>query len=186
MTILSSLFETVGEQLDGIIDAYRRGVVPEHPETIVTYRDGTVSSYNIVGTFTSDYITNRSYATKVEIGNTVTNIDGFGDYSWNMLSSVIIPSSVTSIKTFAFYMTMELKEITIPKTVTSIEGSAFSKSAFETIIFEDRTISEVQSMQNYSSWGLDEAPSALGTFQRTIVCSDGTFTVTVYNHGGPE
>lgn len=185
MTILSSLFETVGEQLDEIIDAYRRGAIPEHPETIVTYRDGTVSSYNIVGKITYNSITNKSNATKIEIGNTVTEIGSSAFEYSSYLSSVTIPSTVLTIGSSSFSETKDLKTITIPKTITLIDGFAFYSTGFETMIFENRTISEVQSMPNYS-WTLDVAAHGLNTFQRTIQCSDGSFTLTAYINHDPE
>lgn len=189
MTILSSLFETVGEQLDGIIDAYRRGAIPEHPETIVMYRDGTISSYNIVGTFNGDSIINFTNVNDVKLGNTVTEI-GNGTFSYSYyLSSITIPSSVTTFGDRSFWETPALKTIVIPKTVTLIGVNAFYGTGLETITFENRTISEVQSMTNYgssyTSWRLGTAPSGVSTFQRTIICTDGTFTVTAYRNDEP-
>lgn len=154
-----------------------------------TYRDGTVSSYNIVGTFNSNSIINYTNANDIKIGNTVTEIGAntFG-YCY-YLSSIIIPSSVTTFGSSSFWETPALKTIVIPKTVTLIGKNAFYGTGLETITFENRTISEVQSMTNYGSsytgWSLYTAPSGVSTFQRTIICTDGTFTVTAYENDEP-
>lgn len=184
MTILSSLFETVGEQLDGIILAYRRGAIPEHPETIVIYRDGTISSYNIVGKITHNSITNESNATKIEIGNTVTEIGDYLFMDCSNLTSVIIPSTVTTIGEGVFYDAYTLRSIVIPKTITLLNSTSFNSSAFETITFIDRTISEVQAMQNYS-WHLTTCSHGISSMQRTIVCSDGSFTINATENHEP-
>lgn len=43
-----------------------------HPETIVTYKNGSVSSFNIAGVFYSDLVTNIKDSVEIDIGTDVT------------------------------------------------------------------------------------------------------------------
>ena len=126
MTILSSLFERVGEQLDGIIDAYRRGVTPPHPETIVEYANGSISSFNIEGELGQNSIPDKTNAVKAEIGTAVTSIGQSAFDGCSNLTLITIPNIVTSIGDHAFYNCSRLTSITIPDSVTSIGNYAFS------------------------------------------------------------
>ena len=142
MTILSSLFERVGEQLDGIIDAYRRGVTPPHPETIVEYANGSISSFNIEGELGQNSIPEcRENAVKVEIGTAVTNIGNSAFSDCFSLVSVTIPDSVTSIGTYAFSGSLVLISITIPNSVTNIENYTFSNTALTSVTIPDSVTS---------------------------------------------
>ena len=142
MIILSSLFERVGEQLDGIIDAYRRGVTPPHPETIVEYANGSISSFNIEGELGENSIPEcRENAVKVEIGTAVTNIGNSAFSGCFSLVSVTIPDSVTSIGTYAFSGSLVLISITIPNSVTSIENYTFSNTALTSVTISDNVTS---------------------------------------------
>ena len=78
-----------------------------HPETIVEYNDGTISSYNITGSFTGGkqeiinnaivgpQIPNMGNATKLIIGSNCTSITG-GAFS-SSLTSIFIPDSIISM-----------------------------------------------------------------------------------------
>lgn len=126
MTILSSLFERVGEQLDGIIDVYRRGVTPPHPETIVEYANGSISSLNIEGELGQNSIPNKDNSVKVEIGTAVTSIGTQAFFYCSGLTSITIPGSVTSIGWGAFSHCSWLTFLVIPDSVTSIGNEAFN------------------------------------------------------------
>lgn len=112
MTILSSLFETVGGQLDGIIDAYRRKK-PLPPETIVEYANGSISSFNIEGELGENSITDKENVVEIEIGTDVTS---FGDYAFfgcTNLTSIMISDGVTSIGSYVFSDCPRLASITV-------------------------------------------------------------------------
>ena len=165
MTILSSLFETVGEQLDGIINAYRREK-PSHPETIVEYADGSIDSFNIEGELGNESIPDTDSVVKVDIGTAVTSIgEGAFAYYYSWLTSITIPEGVTSIGDMAFYDCERLTSITIPDSVTSIGEGAFGNcSELTSVSFSGKTIDQVQEMSNYS-WELNT--------DCTIHCTDG-------------
>ena len=172
-------------ELDGVIRALGGTYPPPpppNPKTIVTYLNGDIVEYEIVGELEQNSIPNKTNIVKVEIGTLVSRIGNNAFYNYSNLSSVIISDTVTSIGSDAFFNLILIKEIVIPKSIATIETGAFEKSGFETITFEGRTIAEVQTMQSYP-WLLAESPG--GTFQRTIICSDGTFTITAEHHGGP-
>ena len=64
--------------------------------------------------------------------------------------SVTIPDSVTSIGVGAFYGCSSLTSVSIPDSVMSIGPGAFYKcSNLINVIFEGKTLGEVQSMENY-------------------------------------
>jgi hypothetical protein len=189
---VSQAFEGTSNGLDGIIEALRGHLPPEpppfpdHPETKVWYEDGSISSFNIVGTLARN--TDMTNAVKIEIGNTVTGIaaDAFS-YTYSKLTSIIIPSSVlrignsilkncsslvtiiikngvTSIGNEAFSGCSSLTSITIPNSVKFIGFNAFYNSKLVIVTFEGKTKAQVQTMSNFQ-WGL---------IPGKIVCTDGT------------
>lgn len=149
MTILSSLFERVGEQLDGIIDAYKREK-PPHPETIVEYENGSISSFNIEGELKSDSIPDITNAVKVDIGTAVTSIGDYAFYKCSSLTSVTIPDSVTSIGGGAFNDCSGLTSVTIPAGVTSIKYRAFRDCSGLTSITIPDSVTDIGSMAFYN------------------------------------
>ena len=193
--ILDQVFEECGIQLQRIIDAYKRGPAPtpSHPETIVEYADGSISSFNIEDALGENSIPDKYNAVKVDIGTAATSIGDFAFANCSSLTSVTIPDSVTSIGDFAFRGCSGLTSITIPDSVTSIGNQAFyycsaltsitigngvtsiGSQAFaisehlSTIIFQ-KTKTEVQAM-NPNSWFLAQ-PSV------TIICIDGEIIIT--------
>jgi hypothetical protein len=99
----------------------------------VTYNDGSVSSFNIVGEIYGDseegiptsQISNVINAVEIDIGNTVTSIGYWAFCYCDGLTSVTIPSSVTSIGRDAFCNCSGLTSVMIPNSVTSIGYYAF-------------------------------------------------------------
>lgn len=125
-----------------------RAWIEEHAEsrprnlTYVTYNNGDVVSYDIVGTLKTDssgasdsccdsccedsvIIENVINVKSIEIGNTVTGIDYHAFYLCDSLTSVSIPGSVGTIGQWAFAQT-PLSEIDIQEGVRNIGGHAFS------------------------------------------------------------
>jgi hypothetical protein len=145
-------------------------------ETIVTYSDGSVSSFLIEGkiagkvSIPTTQIKNVQKATEIKIGKGVTSIGSYAFYYCSSLTSITIPNSVTSIGISAFDICRGLTSITIPNSVTLIDFRAFhSCSSLTSITFEGKTQSQVQTMSNYD-WSL--------TSGKTIICTDGSFTTT--------
>ena len=231
--ILGQAFEECGTQLQRIIDAYKRKA-PFHPETIVEYANGSISSFNIEGELGENSIPDSNNVTKIDIGNTVTDIMPYAfANNFGNLSSVILPNSISgdldgvfsycynlaelklgngisSIADYAFHDCSMLTSITIPNSVKIIGNSSFptellnadlgssierignysfdgnyhlssvvfhshisfiGESSFRdcyevTITFLNKTVAEVQAMDNYS-W---EIPNGYGC---TIHCTDG-------------
>ena len=124
-SLLEQAFAETGVQLDRIIDAYERKQ-PPHPETIVWYQNGTISSFNITGTLGSSSIPNKNNITEIDIGNSVTKIGNDAFYYSTSLSNIIIPESVTAIGQGAFESCESLKNVIIPNSVLSIEPMAFN------------------------------------------------------------
>ena len=125
ISLLQQAFAETGVQLDRIIDAYERKM-PGHPETIVEYSNGNISSFNIVGELGQNSIPNKENSVKVEIGTAVTSIGNYAFQACYGLTSITIPDSVTSIRNEAFAWCSGLTSITIPDGVTSIGNNAFS------------------------------------------------------------
>lgn len=112
---------TIG--LDGIIESL--GGIPSHKATVVTYKDGSISSFKIEGELKQSSIPNRTNAIEVKFGDIVTSIGDSAFNSCSKLSSVIIPNSVTSIEGNAFSVCYNLSSIEIPSSVTNIGRAAF-------------------------------------------------------------
>ena len=126
MTDLKQAFAETREQLDKIILAYRRGVPLPHPETLVWYRNDTLSSFNIEGELGQNSIPDKRNAVKVEIGTAVTSIGLAVFDGCSGLTSITIPNSVTRIGTGAFGSCSSLSSITIPNSIMSISDYAFT------------------------------------------------------------
>ena len=152
MADLNEVFADTGAQLDRIVYAYERKA-PSHPETIVEYANGSISSFNIVGTINSNSIQNKSSVIKIDIRSNVTSIANKAFSKQNGYSSIktlIIPDSVissegsicyqsstlthveignglSSVPWGAFEWCSSLKSVTFPKNLKSIGGNAFSE-----------------------------------------------------------
>lgn len=153
MADLNEVFADTGAQLDRIIYAYERKA-PPHPETIVEYADGSISSFNIVGELGENSIPNKANAVKVDIGNTVTSIESRAFEGCSGLTSITIPDGVTSIGYSAFYNCFGLTSITIPNGVTSIEGSTFAGCSRLTSIMIPAAVISIGSRAFYQCVGL--------------------------------
>lgn len=94
--------------------------------TLVTYRNGTITSYSISGELNSNDITNISDAINVEIGTNVTSIGTLAFASCSFLSSVSIPDTVTNIGNSAFQQCSGLISVSLPSGITNIGTSAFT------------------------------------------------------------
>lgn len=95
----------------------------ESAETVVTYTDSSVESFNITN-IPDNWKELNFNIISVVIGSNVTSI---GDYAFDNcinLNSITIPNSVTSIGGGAFAECTSLNSITIPNSVTSIGGAA--------------------------------------------------------------
>lgn len=101
--------------------------------TIVTYSDGSTSSFLIegeiagrsIGPYYTTKIDNVQKATEIKLGKGVTSIGMNTFYNCISLKSVTIPEGVISIGNYAFYNCYKLTSITIPETVTTIGDGAF-------------------------------------------------------------
>ena len=63
--------------------------------------------------------------TKVELPDTIINIDSYAFSECVNLIDVVIPNSVTNIHNNAFYGCESLREITIPNSITEVNSSVF-------------------------------------------------------------
>ena len=63
--------------------------------------------------------------TKVELSDTVINIDSYAFSECVNLIDVVIPNNVTNIHNNAFYGCESLREITIPNSITEVNSSVF-------------------------------------------------------------
>ena len=108
-----------------------------HPETRITFSDGSSDTYEWSGEINQqtmvdaglfgveDEMTWRRQPETVDIGNTVTSI-GWSAFEYcGSLTSVMIPDSVTSIGLDAFNCCEGLTSVTIPDSVTLIGMEAF-------------------------------------------------------------
>lgn len=117
-------------------DGYWNGLtfeVPESDETIVTYSDGSISSFNIVGeiagTSSSPYYTtkidNVQNAVNIKFNKAVTAIGDYAFYNCTALTSVTIPEGITSIGYAAFYNCSKLQPTTLPQSIIKLGDYAF-------------------------------------------------------------
>lgn len=171
LSLLKQAFAETGAQLDRIILAYRREK-PPHPETIVEYANGSISSFNIEGELGSNSIPNKTNAVRVDIGTAVTSIGMSAFDHCSGLTSITIPDSVTSIEHYTFNYCTGLTSISIPDSVTRIGNAVFASCEhLSTIIFQ-KTKAEVQAMNpGPSAWFWSQPPV-------TIICTDGEIIIT--------
>ena len=134
--------------IDGIIEALGREPpvppIPDHPETKVWYKDGSISSYEIEGTLVQNSIQDKTNTVKIEIGNTVTSIWQYAFSSCSNLTSVTIPNSVTSIGNNAFTECSGLISITIPNSVTNIKEYMFKRCSGLTSITIPDSVTSIE------------------------------------------
>lgn len=127
-TMIQKAFAQINERFDGIEKLLKREKYDPtiHPETIIWYKDESISSFNIVGELGQNSIPNRTNTAKVEIGTFVTSVGQFIFQNCSSLTSVTIPDSVITIGIYAFDGCSGLTSLTIPNSVTSIGNMAFS------------------------------------------------------------
>lgn len=206
LSLLKQAFTETGTQLDRIIVAYKREK-PSHPETIVEYENGSISSFNTEGELGENSIPDKKNTIKVDIGTAVTSI-GYAAFSYcsgltsitipdgvtsigqsafsgcSGLTSLVIPDSVKSIGAEAFYICRGLTSLVIPDSVTSIGDNAFRYTDnMETITLENKTKSQVQSLQNYP-WGAIFIGEGVVAGTITFICSDGNIVLNKRISGG--
>lgn len=164
---------------DALADAQIQAIdsVVDERATFVKYLDGTTSSFNIVGEISADSIPEVLNAVEVKIGDSVTSIASYAFDHCSGLSSITIGDSVASIGQAAFLSCLGLTSVTIPNSVTSIERDVFNRcknleevtvgsgvasiglyafantSNLSSITFRNKTLTEIQSMENYP-WSL--------------------------------
>ena len=150
--------------------------VVDEQATVAKYQDGSISSFNIFGELTESSLP-KTNLVEVVIGKGVTSIGNYAFYECSDLTSVTIPDSVASIGEQAFSYCMELTSVTIGNNVTSIGTDAFKGcynlthmtipdsvtsigtdafmycSALASVVFNGKTLAQVQGMENYS-WGI--------------------------------
>lgn len=188
MTVLSSLFKTVGEQEDEIIRILRRGADPGPvftPASKFYFGDGSVVELDIIGKMDNRY-RNNTNLTKIVFG---TNCTSFADWAFNGcsnlsqvycsdsmtylayqgfsssgLSFIFISNSITTLNAYTFSNCPNLLQLTIPSTVTSINNDCFYNSSSIVATFENRTMNQVKAMSNFR-WRLPTGH---------IICTDGT------------
>lgn len=135
LSLLKQAFTETGTQLDRIILAYRRGVPLPHPETIVEYANGSISSLNIVGELGENSIPDSNNVTKIDIGNTVTDIMSYAfANNFENLSSVILPDSISGDLNGAFSYCYNLVELKLGNGISSIADYAFADCSMLTSI----------------------------------------------------
>ncbi len=89
-------------------------------------------------TITSYAFGNCSELTKVELGDSITNIGEGAFANCTALTSIEIPTSVTSIDRFAFYCCSSLTDVEIPDSITSISYGTFQQCTnFESVEIPD-------------------------------------------------
>ena len=133
-----------------------------HPETIVTYSDGTTATYNFSGTIEPQYtdgppchpaeIVRWSDIVQIDIGSDVTSL-GMYCLSYNMMAGE----------------SNSLRRVIIPPTVTSFPmGTPFGYSSVNEVTFIGRTVAETQAFLSDNSLGVS----------CVVHCSDGDITIT--------
>lgn len=103
--------------------------------TVVTYLDGTVSAFSIIGSINSksysltNYIPNVENATDINVGNDVIGIENYAFDKCKNLVSINIPANVKLIGSYAFRNCENLQNINIvsDSTLETIEIGAFTK-----------------------------------------------------------
>ena len=118
----------------------------KYPITTVTIADG-------VTTIGFRAFVNCSGLTEVNIGNSVTTING-NAFSHSGLQSVAIPASVESINTGAFALCRELQNVTIADGVTTIDSYAFSGCGNLTVVTIPASVTTIGKNAFYSCYNL--------------------------------
>ena len=97
-----------------------------------------------------------SALTNVTIGTGVMSIGDMTFARCYVLTSVTIPTGVISIGHFAFANCHNLMSVKIPRSVNSIGYRAFYDCNSLILTFQNRTLADVQTIENYP-WGLNES-----------------------------
>lgn len=146
-------------------------------ENIKSYAASTVA----VNPFTWQNTTSQNNYTLKEVIAMPDNMTSINDYAFSKLkgiNNIIIGKNISNIGNSAFSNCQSLEFITIPSSVINIGQDSFSKlmRQFTDVIFEGKTIAQVQAMSNYA-FGFQE--SELGNSHNiTVTCSDGSFILT--------
>ena len=134
-----------------------------HPETIVTYSDGTTATYNFSGTIQSRE-TDGPPCHPAEL------------VRWSDIVQIDIGSDVTSLGMYCLSPDVtagesdSLRRVIIPPSVISFSaGMPFGYSSVEEVTFLGRTIAETQEF--LSNNPMDKSGCV-------VHCSDGDFTLT--------
>ena len=93
--------------------------------TIITYQDGSVSSYSIIGEITYNSIANKSNIIFAEIGSDVSSLGNSAFSGCSKISTIIVPDYVEIIGPYAFSGCNNLTNVVISNGVKTIGQNAF-------------------------------------------------------------
>ena len=83
-------------------------------------------------------------------------------------------TDVTGLGSWAFFNRVSITSITIPSDITNIASDTFNyASGLRNVIFQGKTISQIQAMSNYP-FGLNKTQSGTIT---TVHCTDGEIQI---------
>jgi len=125
----------------------------ESMETVITYTDSNVESFDIAVIPDNWQISNSNIVSAL-IGNNVTSIGQYAFQSCAALTSITIPDSVTSIGQYAFQSCSALTSITIPDNVTFTGEGAFAGCTSLTSITIPNNVTSISEYMFYSCTSL--------------------------------
>lgn len=129
---------------------------PDPRLTLVTYVGGHEAQYSLSGTLNSQDLPSRSAIHYVRIGSSIDEIGYRAFRGMEFLMGVEIPDTVAAIGADAFAGAEGMTDIEIPSSVSSIGSDAFfGCSTLSSVMFEGKTLEEVQAMDNYP-WGITD------------------------------
>lgn len=149
LTAFEQLSSSLSSKQDALTDAQLSAIdaVVGKRATVVTFVDGTVSSFNIAGEFSMTLIKKPDEAIAVKLGNGVISL-AEGAFSQLLnLSSVELPNSLTGIGDYAFYDCRSLTDIVIPQDVIMIGYQAFFNcESIQYIVVKGKTQAQAESL----------------------------------------
>lgn len=171
-----------------------QNVEQTHPETIIEFGDGTISSFNWSGEINENTINNAGLKISssewldivdIKIGTNATSIDEMVFEDCTTLTSITIPNNVTTIGEYAFSSCTNLTNIAIYNNAININQAAFQLSKTDSeqaveVTFTNQDTSTIEQWFENNCFGFDWATN----HGINVTCTDGVVHAKYDNYYG--
>lgn len=154
--------------------------------TIITYQDGSVSSYSIIGEITYNSIANKSNIIFAEIGSDVSSLGNSAFSGCSKISTIIVPDYVEIIGPYAFSGCNNLTNVVISNGVKTIGQNAFDSCSSLSSIAIPSSVTNIGvqafgGCSNISSFIVDENNPNYSSFSNLLLSKDRSQLVAGIN-----